>query len=104
MSGLRSWGPHTGVGTLENRGNPIMLMGAYTCHRRATQLFQAHVVAFATCSSPSTARASACTRLSRALAVAPLRAVLALQEEFGDDGRRDCSHEGPRSAGAATHP
>jgi hypothetical protein len=34
MSGLRSWGPHTGVGTLENRENPIMLMGAYTCHWR----------------------------------------------------------------------
>jgi hypothetical protein len=34
ISGLRSWGPHTGVGTLKNRENPIRLMGAYTCHWR----------------------------------------------------------------------
>jgi hypothetical protein len=34
ISGLRSWGPHTGVGTLKNRENPIMLMGAYPCHWR----------------------------------------------------------------------
>jgi hypothetical protein len=34
ISGLRSWGRHTGVGTLKNRENPIVLMGAYTCHRR----------------------------------------------------------------------
>jgi hypothetical protein len=34
ISGLRSWGPHTGVGTLKNRENPIMLMGTYTCHWR----------------------------------------------------------------------
>jgi hypothetical protein len=51
---LRSWGPHTGVGTLKNRENPIVLMGAYTCHCATTQLFRAHVVACYLLSSPST--------------------------------------------------
>jgi hypothetical protein len=34
ISGLRSWRPHTGVGTLKNPENPIVLTDAYTCHWR----------------------------------------------------------------------
>lgn len=34
LSGLRTWGPRTGVGTLRNRESPIALMGSYLCHWR----------------------------------------------------------------------
>jgi hypothetical protein len=46
---LRSWGTARGVDTLKNRENPMVLMGAYTCHWRDYSTLRAHVVAFATC-------------------------------------------------------
>jgi hypothetical protein len=60
ISGRRSWGPHTGVGTLKSRENPIITPATGA----TTQLFRAHVVAFAISSSPSTAEASPCTHVS----------------------------------------
>lgn len=34
ITGTRSWGPHTGAGTLKHRESPITLMGTYTCQWR----------------------------------------------------------------------
>jgi hypothetical protein len=66
ISGLRSWGPHTGVGTPKNRENPIMLMGAYTCHWRDYSTLPGPRGRFRyLLSSPSTARASPCTHASQ---------------------------------------